>query len=110
MQTLLYTLIMLSLVFCKTLEATSTDSLMTKDHQITNVWVIDEDKDGRPEGLMIELCLDGKFDKILVFNEIGFYIGRIVYLKDKPVFIDLNGQITPIETTPQTPKTPLKQT
>jgi len=101
---------MLLLVSCSRSEATSTDTLITKEHQVTNIWVIDSNEDGKPDGLLIELCLNGKFDKTLVFNEIGFYIGDIRQIDGVLTYTDLTGKTTPFKPLETTPKLPPKQT
>src|SRR3990167_10610236 len=91
------------------LGATSDDTLITRKHQVANIWVIDENGDGKSDILLIELYFNGKFDKILVFNEFGYYVGNIRLIDGVLIYTDLDGKATPfkLQTVPQIP---LKQT
>ena len=84
--------------------------LIDVPEDLQNIRVVLNKDSGETEFLAkIELYLNGKFDKILVFNAFGYYVGNIRLIDGVLIYTDLDGKATPFKLQ-NVPQIPLKQT
>lgn len=77
-----------------------TSSVISEEHVVANIMLADRDQDGQNDVLFIEYYIDGQFDKVLVYDSKGKYIGKIYKQDLLWIFEDKNCNKTIIENLP----------
>src|SRR3990167_10549769 len=92
---LLSVLMTLCLLSCSLLEPTSI--LVTEELVVVNIHTFDTDNDEINDLLLIEYYRNNAFDKVLVYNKQGKFIGQILQIEGQWIFKDVNGNIIKLE-------------